>query len=49
MMDNPLEFTRANAMRLQAMLEKLDMIYLANLKWKYKHNIDSFFKSTYIS
>ena len=45
-MDNPLEFTPANVMKLQAISEKLNKIYVANLKWQHQWTIDSFFKST---
>ena len=31
-MDNPLDFTLANIMKLQAILEKLNKIFVANLK-----------------
>jgi hypothetical protein len=33
-------------MKLQGILEKLNKIYVANLKWQHHRTIDSFFKST---
>ena len=41
LMDNPLEIALANVMKLQAILEKLNKIFVANLK----RTIDSFFKT----
>ena len=35
-MDNPFEFTPIDVMKLQAILEKLNEIYVANLKWKHQ-------------
>jgi hypothetical protein len=45
-MDNSLDFTPANLMKLQGILEKLNKIYVANLKWQHQRTIDSFFNST---
>jgi NADH/NAD ratio-sensing transcriptional regulator Rex len=45
-MDHSLDFTPAYLMKLQGILEKLNKIYVANLKWQHQRNIDSFFKST---
>ena len=45
-MDNPLEFTHANVMKLQVISEKLNDIYVANSKWQYQWTVDSSFKST---
>jgi hypothetical protein len=45
-MDNSLDFTPADLMKLQGILEKLNKIYVANLKWQHQRTIDSFFKST---
>jgi hypothetical protein len=44
-MDNSLDFTPANMMKLQGILEKLNKIYVANLKWQHQRTIYSFFKS----
>jgi hypothetical protein len=45
-MENSLDFTPADMMKSQGILEKLNKIYVANLKWKHQQTIDSFFKST---
>jgi hypothetical protein len=45
-MDNSLDFTPAYMMKLQGILEKLNKIYVANLKWQHQRTIYSFFKST---
>ena len=45
-MDNSLDFTPAYLMKLQGILEKLNKIFVANLKWQHQRTIDSFFKST---
>jgi hypothetical protein len=45
-MDNSLDFAPADLMKLQGILEKLNKIYVANLKWQHQRTIDSFFKST---
>jgi hypothetical protein len=46
LMNNPLEFTHANVMKLQAISKKLNKIFVVKLKWQHQQNIDSFFKST---
>ena len=46
LMDNPLEFTPAYIMKLQAISKKLNKIFVAKLKWQHQQTIDSFFKST---
>jgi hypothetical protein len=45
-MENSLDFTPADLIKLQGILEKLNKIYVANLKWQHQWTIDSFFKST---
>ena len=45
-MDNSLNFTPANVMTLQGILENFNKIFVANLKWQHQQTIDSFFKST---
>ena len=45
-MNNPLEFTIANVMKLYAILEKLQKIYVTNLNWQHQRTIDSFFNFT---
>jgi hypothetical protein len=45
-MDNSLDFTSAYLMKLEGILEKLNKIFVANLKWQHQRTIDSFFKST---
>ena len=40
------QFTPADLMKLHGILEKLNKIYVANLKWQHQRTIDSFFKST---
>ena len=48
-MDNSLDFTPANLMKLHGILEKLNKIYVANLKWQHQWTIYSdFFKSTQV-
>ena len=42
-MDNPFKFTPTYIM---AILEKLNRLFVINLKWQHQHTIDSFFKST---
>ena len=42
---NPLEVNLADAMKLQAIMEKLNKIYVVNLKWQHQQTIDSFLKS----
>ena len=44
--NNSLDFTPIDLMKLQGMLEKLNKIYVANLKWQHQRTNDSFFKST---
>jgi hypothetical protein len=45
-MDNSLDFTPIDPMKLQGMLEKLNKIFVANLKWQHQRTVDSFFKFT---
>ena len=45
-MDNPLEFIIVDVMKLHVVLEKLNKIFVTNLKWQHQQTIDSFFKST---
>ena len=45
-MDNSLEFTPTYIKKLHAKLEKLNEIFVANLKWQQQETIGSFFKST---
>ena len=45
-MDNSLDLTPAYLMKLQGILQKLNKIFVANLKWQHHRTIDSFFKST---
>ena len=45
-MDDSLNFTHAYIMKLRAILEELNKIYVAILKWQYQQTIYSFFKST---
>jgi hypothetical protein len=35
-MDNSLDFTPANLIKLQGILEKLNKIFVANLKWQHQ-------------
>ena len=44
-MDQPLEFTHAHIVRLQAKPEKLHKMYVAHLEWQHQQTIDTFFKS----
>ena len=46
LIENPIKFTPTNIMKLQVILEKLDEIYVAKLKWQHQQTSDSFFKST---
>lgn len=36
LMDNPLEFTPTNVMKLRAIMKKLNNISIANLKWQHR-------------
>ena len=45
-MDNSLEFNPAYKMKLQDILESLNEMYVANLKWQHQWNVVLFFKST---
>jgi hypothetical protein len=40
-MDNSLDFTPVDLMKLQGILEKLNKIYVANLKWQHQRIISS--------
>ena len=46
LIDNALEFTTTNAMKVCAISEKLNKICATNFKWQHQQTIDSFFKST---
>ena len=45
-MDNSLDFIPADLMKLQGIIEKLNKIFVANMKWQHQQTIVSFFKST---
>ena len=44
-MDNSIEFTPIYVMKLHAISEELNKIFVANLKWQHQWTIDFFFKS----
>ena len=44
-----LEFTHVDVVKLHAILEKLNNIFVVDLKWQHQWTFDSFSKSTYIS
>ena len=41
-MDNPLEFNLAYILKMHAISEKLNEIYVANVRWQHQHTIVSF-------
>ena len=49
LMDNPLQFTPPYVTKQHATLEKLNKIFVANMKWQHQRPIDSFYEHTKIS